>query len=79
MVNPDQTKLLRDTLHVIINEGDDLMFPTTAVGSGQLVTCEQSSTGVDFGHQFVGESSLHLAIWLSTKGLTESAHGSQLQ
>lgn len=53
-VNPDQTKLLRDTLHVIINEGDDLMFPTTAVGAGQLVTCDQSSTGVDFGPQFIG-------------------------
>ncbi|KAK9856463.1 hypothetical protein WJX84_004587, partial [Apatococcus fuscideae] len=54
MVNPDQTKLLRDTLHVIINEGDDLMFPTTAVGAGQLITCDASTAGVDFGHQFIG-------------------------
>ena len=56
-VNPDQIKLLRDTLHVIINEGDDLMFPTTAVGSGQLVTSDASISGVDFGHQFVGDLS----------------------
>ncbi|KAK9837393.1 hypothetical protein WJX84_007955, partial [Apatococcus fuscideae] len=54
MVNPDQTKLLRDTLHVIINEGDDLMFPVTAVGAGTLITCDASTTGVDFGHQFIG-------------------------
>ena len=57
MVNPDQTKLLRDTLHVIINEGDDLMFPVTAVGAGQLITCDASATGVDFGHQFIGGAS----------------------
>ena len=55
-VNPDQAKLLRDTLHVIINEGDDLMFPTTAVATGVLVSCNASATGVDFGHQFIGEA-----------------------
>ncbi|KAK9824158.1 hypothetical protein WJX72_008157 [[Myrmecia] bisecta] len=53
-INLDEVRAARDTLHVLVAEGEDIAVPLAATGTGQTVTCAEIADGLDFGHQFTG-------------------------
>ena len=48
----DDTILLKDSLHIIVTEGDNLVVPLSAKGTGTTIHCSESLDTVDFGPQF---------------------------
>jgi hypothetical protein len=49
--NLDDTILLRDHLHIIITEGDNIVVPLSARGVGTTIFCSDSLETLDFGAQ----------------------------
>ena len=52
IANLDDTIAFADELHILIIEGDNLMIPLKARGTGTTMWCERNLEVIDFEHQF---------------------------
>jgi hypothetical protein len=50
----DEAKAIKDTVHVLVEEGPDIPVHLTAQGVGQTITCTDFGGPIDFGSQFTG-------------------------
>lgn len=54
--NLDDTISHKDEIHVIVTEGDNLLIPLSARGTGPTVWCAEDISVVDFGPVFTNRS-----------------------
>jgi hypothetical protein len=51
----DEAAPFKDTLHVLVSDGEDTAVPLEATGTGSTVVCEALAAGaLDFGNQLCG-------------------------
>lgn len=56
IVNIDEVQLFKDTLHVMVSEGDDNSIPISAAGTGSTCICEELVAVMDTGDQFTNRA-----------------------
>ena len=49
--NLDDTIVNKDEIHIIVEEGDNVMVPLSALGIGTTIHCNQELSVIDMGYQ----------------------------
>lgn len=65
--NLDDSVVIKEELHIMVDEGDNLMIPLSAKGGGTTMLCQQDISVIDIGVQLTNIS-FEKTIVLENKG-----------
>jgi hydrocephalus-inducing protein len=65
--NADEVMKFTDTLHIIINNGQDLEVALRARGTGSTLFCKQELSEIDFGTKYTHQNQV-LEYFLENRG-----------
>ena len=68
----DDTLVIHEELHIVVDEGDETMIPLSAKGMGTTLHCKQDLTNIDLGPQLTNNP-FERTIVLENKGRRHQA------